>query len=175
MSLDDLDAPLSQVEARIVQWVSEALELRHGSAGDPEGSLDGVLEVQHVDTAIHQLRRVRQRTDRVDELLANVTRARGRARRAEENAAWQAERAFDEATLAGQARRVEFQAAFEKRSNANLDSFEQRRVKHEAARLVSVAAEAYEVVNQIHWQLDAVRKDLRSVLNALQFEASLER
>jgi hypothetical protein len=118
---------------------------------------------------------VRQRADRVDFLLSNLLRARGRARRAETGAAWAAERAFDEAAQNGQARRVEFASTFEKKANANLDSFEQRREAHLAGRLVSVTTEAYEVVNGIHWQLEAIRKDLRSVLNALQFEANLER
>lgn len=170
------DIPFTGLEATVVAWVEEALELRHGAVEDPAGRL-GAGPIEDSPTAwVEYLRRVRQRADRVDELLAKVTRAKGRAKRAQDQAQFSAELAYDEAMRDNAAnRRAEFVTAKEKHADAALDSLEQRRLAHHAARLVSVTAEAYDVVNQVHWQLDAIRKDTRSTLHALQFEASLER
>lgn len=173
--LAEYDQPFEGIEERIVAWVEEALELRHGAAEDPEGGLDGVLDVDTPVAAVHQLRRVVQRADRVDALLANATRARARAKRAEDAAKFQAARAYDEAAQQVGARRVEFSTARERHADASLNSFEQQRIAHHAARTVSIASEAHEVINQVHWQLDTLRKELRAVLNAFQFEASMDR
>jgi hypothetical protein len=170
------DIPFTDLEERIVGWVREALDLRHGTAEDPDGTLAGILEVEHPDEAVHALRRVVARIDRLDRLMASVTQARGRAKRAEDQAKFVADQAYDEATRLNAAnRRAEFITAKERHADAALDSLEQRRIAHHAARLVSITAEAYEVVNQVHWQLDGLRKDLRTILHALQFERSLER
>ena len=59
--------------------------------------------------------------------------------------------------------------------DAKLATFEERRNEHQAKRLLDVADETVEVINQMHWSLDALRKDLRGTLHALQFESSLER
>lgn len=170
------DIPFVGLEANVVAWVEEALELRHGAAGDPDGPLGHAPAEDSPSAWVGYLTRVRMRADRVDELLAKVTRAKGRAKRAQDQAQFAAEVAYDEATRHNQAtRRAEYVTAREKHADAALDSLEQRRIAHHAARLVSVTAEAYDVVNQVHWQLDAIRKDARSTLHGLQFEASLER
>jgi len=173
-TLDDLETPLSKLETAVISWLAEALELRHGDAGDPKGKLkdthpEGVAEVTDF------LLRVRQRSDRVDELLAKTTRAKARARRAKEEAEFLAEQALYKATQVHAGRRVDFSAAREREADAKLDAFEERRLAHQANRLVNVTSEAYDVVNQVHWQLDAMRKDLRATLHAFQFESSLER
>lgn len=177
MSYEDLavyDIPFGEVEGRIVAWVNEALELRHGAAGDPLGSIHDAPE-ETIDEVTSLLLRVRQRSDRVDELLANATRARGRARRAKEEAAFTADLALLTATSERAQRRVDFESGREREADAKLASVEERRLAHRAARLVDITAESYEVINQVHWQLDAMRKDLRARLHALQFESSLER
>jgi vacuolar-type H+-ATPase subunit I/STV1 len=170
------DIPFSEVEQTVADWASEALELRHGAAGDPKGKLvqagmfDGSYELADL------LLRARQRSDRVDELLAKCTQARARAKRAQSQAQFSAELAYDEATRNNATRRTaEFVSREERKADAALDSLEQRRIAHFAERLVSVTAEAYEVVNQIHWQLESMRKDIRATMHALQFESSLER
>ena len=175
-TLDELEVPLSELESRVLSWVKEALELRHGDAGDPQGPIrgwgstdDSIPEVQNL------LLRVRARSDRVDELLAKSTQAKARAKRAQDEAAFAADRALMQATTQRSARRAEFSSGREREAEAKLDAFEERRLAHQASRLVSVTAEAYEVINQVHWQLDAIRKDLRAILHALQFESGLER
>ena len=168
------DIPFSDLEKTVVAWVAEALELRHGDAGDPQGRLkdaptDTSTEVMDL------LRRVRSRSDRVDGLLANAISARGRARRAQNEAAFAAETALYQATQNRAGRRREFESGREREADAKLDSFEERRVAHQGARLVDVTQEAYEQINKISWQLNALRSDLRETLHGIQFEASLER
>jgi len=170
------DIPFTGLEANVVSWVEEALELRHGAAGDPDGPLGAGPEEDSPQAWMAYLTRIRVRSNRVDELLAKVTRAKGRAKRAQDQAQFSAELAYDEAMRDNAAnRRAEFVTAKEKHADAALDSLEARRLAHHAARLVSVTAEAYEVVNQAHWQLEGIRKDARSTLHALNFDAALER
>ncbi len=157
-----------------MSWVSEALELRHGEAGDKEGRLRDA-DPEDPDDMMKLLRRVRARADRVDGLLATATRARGRARRAKTEAEFVAANELDKATTNRASRRQEFSSGREREAEAKLDTFEERRLAHQATRLVDITTEAYDVINQIHWQFDAMRKDLRASLHALQFEASLER
>lgn len=173
--LADYDLPFSGIESRLVGWVSEALELRHGAAEDPQGKLTPVDPSEGPPAITESLLRVRARSDRVDELLSRITLERGRAKRAKEGAQFAADTALMEATQVRASRRAEFSSGREREAEAKLDSLEQRRMAHQADRLVSVANDAYEVINQVHWQLDAIRKDLRATLHALQFESSLER
>ena len=173
-SIDAYDIPLSQMESRILGWVEEAVEVRHGVWGDPEGRLRD-SDPDSPLGALGLLQRVRRRSDRIDELLATATRARARARRAKDEAAFTADVALMTATSERAGRRVAYEAGREREADAKLSSMEERRLAHQASRLVDVTQEAYDVISQIHWQLEALRKDLRSTLHALQFESTLER
>lgn len=163
-----------ELEQQVLSWVDEALELRHGAAGDPKGSIRGAAQ-ETPEEALDLLLRIRVRSDRVDELLNKATLARGRARRSREEAAFAADLALMEATQRRAAARVEFSSGREREAEAKLDSFNERRVAYQRERLVSVTNDAYDVISQIHWQLDAIRKDLRATIHALQFESGLER
>jgi len=154
--------------------VKEAVDLRHGVAGDPEGNLSTASDETPAE-ALAFLRRVRPRADRVDELLAAAKRARGRLRLVRDEAKFQADSAVEEKWADKASKRVEFSSSFERGVEARTETFEQRRDAHQAARLVSVADDAVDVISQCYWGLDGIRKDLRSTLHALQFEYSLER
>lgn len=173
--LDEYDVPPSRQEERVLAWVSEAMELRYGAAGDDEGSLDGILDVNSPRDVLAALRRVRIRADRVEHLLVNARRAKRRAKSTRDRVAFEAGNRFGASLVAEGQRRVEFQSAEERRQIANMESIEERRLAHQAERLVDITVEAYDAINTIHWGLDAIRKDLRSALNAFQFENSLER
>jgi hypothetical protein len=170
--LNSFDLPLTELEAVLSKWTQEAVEMRYGVAGDPDGKLTSGTDDSPAE-AVAYLRRVRQRADRVGELLAAAKRARGRARRALAESAFATDN--EVATGIKKQGRVEFQSHREREVEAKLDAFESRRIEHQAKRLVSVADEAVDVISDMHWSLDAIRKDLRSTLHALQFEASLER
>lgn len=170
--LDAYDIPLSAVEESVLKWSQEAVDARHGDFGDPDGKLSTGSD-QSPGEALAFLRRVRARADRVDELLQAAKRARGRARRALAEIAFDTENAIAEGVK--KQGRAEFQGHREREVNAKLDAFEKRRIEHQAKRLVDVCDEAVDVINQMHWSLDGIRKDLRGTLHALQFESSLER
>lgn len=170
------DVRFIDLEITVYAWVEEALELRHGTAGDPDGPLSNLdLRTTDYPALVAALERVRKRSDRVDELLSKVTQAKGRAKRAEAQAAFAAQNAKDSAARVNSTRRAEFSARFEREADANLDSLEERRIAHHAERIVAVTAEAFEIVNQVHWQLDSLRKDIREMMRVLQFESSLDR
>lgn len=172
MSLDSYDLPLSELEKNVLAWSQEAVEARHGIFGDPAGKLTTGSDESPAE-ALAFLRRVRARADRVDELLQAAKRARGRARRALAEVSFDAENdVFEGIKKQG---RAEFQSAKEREVEAKLAAFEKRRIEHQAKRLVDVCDEAVDVINQMHWSLDGIRKDLRGTLHALQFESSLER
>lgn len=170
--IDVYDIPLSGMEKQLDDWAREAVELRHGVAGDPEGKLSTGTDETPAE-AVQWLRRIRARSDRVDELLQAVKRARGRVRRIVAEAAFASTNEVD-AGIRKQGR-VEFTAAREKESNARLDAFETRRKEHMARRLLDVAEECVDVINQMNWSLADLRKDARSSIHALQFESHLER
>lgn len=165
---------VTSAEKQLMAWVAEALELRHGAAGDPEGPIRGSAQTSS-DEIMDLLLRVRTRSDRVDELQSKVTLAKGRAKRAKDDSAFAADQALMLATQQRGNNRVEFSSAREREADAKLDAFTERRVLYQRDRLVSYSNDAYEVITQIHWQLDAIRKDLRASLHALQFESGLER
>lgn len=172
--LEVYDIPFTGLEATVLGWVREALDLRHGAGEDPLGAL-GVMPTDDHHRLLEYLARAQQRAARVDQLLANCTQARARARRAQEQARFAAEVAFDSATQQNAARRtIEFTTREERKADAALDSLEERRIAHHAARLVSITDEAYEVVRQIHWQLENLRKDARAAINALHIDSRLE-
>jgi hypothetical protein len=170
------EVPFGDVEQRLLAWVEEALELRHGAAGDPLGPIKALDFSDGPEIVRNDLIRARMRQDRVDELASLATRARGRIDRVRKEAARQAEEAYDLANRHNAAnRRAEFTTGREKHSDANLDTLEQRRTAAEAERLASFAEECERVIRAKSFELGGVRDDLKHVLRGLQFESSLER
>lgn len=174
--LDTYDVPFNDLENQLMGWVREALELRHGEANDPEGKLSLPTPSLGTGAVLGSLLRVRSRLDRVDELVSKATQAQYRITRAEASARFDADAAWDRAAQRNRAATVgQFTSAKERAADASLDSFEQKRTAHSAARLVSVATEALAVIKQTYWGLNALREDHNTVLRTLQFESSLER
>lgn len=174
VDLSVYEVPLTHQEETALGWIREALDLRHGAANDPQGTIKGVYP-ETVPEIMDLLRRVRTRSDRVDGLLGAATQALARSRRAQDEAAFQAESALYNATTERAGRRREFESGREREADAKTATIEQRRAAHQASRLVGVTKEAYDVISQVHWQLDGIRKELTAQIRALQFESSLER
>lgn len=179
MSFEELavhDIPLTKMESTIMGWVQEAIDLRYGAGNDTGGALTPVSMSDGYNAIENMLIRVRGRSDRIDELLTKITQARARAKRIQDQAAFAAKVAYDTATQNNAvSRTTEFSTREERNADAMLASLEEKRLAHQSERMVSITVEAYEVINQIHWSLDSIRKDLRSSLHSLQFESSLER
>jgi hypothetical protein len=175
VTIEQYDVPYNELEQSIMNWVTESLELRHGAGGDPEGKLGSFNPNDGVRDLVFYLQRVTKRADRVAELLAKATMARGRFRRARDEATFTADIAYDEATQRNKSVRGidNFTSREERNADAMLASLNEKRAAHEAKRLVSIAEEAYEVISQVHWQLDSMKKDVRSSIHAVQFESNL--
>lgn len=175
-TLSEYERPFSAVEERLLGWVQEALELRHGEAGDPLGKIQALEVSDGPDQALLNLSRARMRQDRLDELQANARVARGRISRARKAAAQEAKDAYDRANQANASRRREsFTSAKERDSDASLDSIEERRTAFEAERLESFAEECFNVINDAARQMGSLRDDLKHTIRAYQFESNLER
>lgn len=170
------DVPFSELESSVQEWATEAIELRFGSGEDPQGPLYPLGPEAKVHEQTDFLYRVKKRVERVDLLYSNAIQAKARARRAQESAQFDATKAYEEAMRKNQASRTaDFITRDERVADASLDSFEQKRIAHHAGRLVSITSEAYDVIREMHWQLEALRKDVRAMIHAQNFESSLER
>lgn len=175
-ALAEYEKPFTEIEQRMLGWVSEALELRHGEAGDPLGTIKPLEITDGPDQVRTDLGRARARQDRLDELLATMRRALGRVSRARKAAEQEFKEAYDAANrLNASRRRVEFSSAKERDSDASLDSLEQRRIANEAERLELFAKECFDIINDAARQMGSLRDDLKQTLRAFQFESSLER
>jgi hypothetical protein len=176
--LDDFDLPLSRLEEELAEWAAEALRLRFAEvAGSPAVELPPVES--GASEVMQRLLAVRQRLDRVEELLARATRARGRSSRAAQVAKAQADDAWDVSSQRGRAAPVrrggEFEGPRERYADNNLATLDQRRATREAERLADSASECLDVVRLCHRGLDGIRQDLLTMLRAFQFESHLER
>jgi hypothetical protein len=170
------DLPFSDMESAVMAWAREALELRQGAADDPEGRI-GIVHIAEGHRAVlDMLIRVRRRSDRIDELLAKATQAKARAKRTQDQAKFEAAVAYDSATNENALHRTqEFVTGAERHADAALASISERRKAHQAERLVSITTEAHKLISDASWQLADIRKELREIIHAIQFESSLER
>lgn len=173
MKLDDYDIPISGIGTALMEWTAEAVELRFGTGGDSK-KLNEYSDETPAE-AVEFLRAVRKRADRVGGLLQAAKRARGRARRALAAIDFDTDNDMTEAIGQEIGKKRQYESHKDREVAAKLATFEARRTQYEAKRLVSIADEAVEVINDMHWSLDAIRKDIRSTLMELQFESSLER
>ena len=159
------DLPFEGTETAIIGWVEEALELRHGEAGDPDGRIELPAFETGRDGVLATLRRVRVRLDRLEELQAKSRQAKGRVSRVKANAEFEAQVEYDRAMQQrGNTRVREYVTADEKRADAALDTIAQKRVVHQTNRLQSIADEAYDVVKGCYWGMDKIRTELLEML-----------
>jgi hypothetical protein len=173
--ISQFDIPFNEIESKVIALVEEAVALRYGTLGDPNDKKLRDYDPESPHEWVDYIRIVMARADRIDELRTVCTRMRGRAKRAQAEAQFKAEQKLYQATSDRASRRRDFETGRERDADAKLESFEERRAAHQTARLVDVTSEAHTVISDIYWQLDAMRKDARALLHALQFEASLER
>lgn len=165
MGLEAHDLPLKGLEASVIEWVEEALELRHGEAGDPLGKLELPPFESGRESVLATLRRTRVRLDRVEELQAKSRQAKGRISRLRSNAEFEASMKYDEAMQKrANTRMIDYVTADEKRADASLDTLAEKRALHQAKRLENVADEAYDIIKSCYWGLDKIRTELLEML-----------
>lgn len=158
------------VENALIEWATEALELRHGEAGDPKGKVGLPSYEAGLPATLEMLQRVRVRLDRVEELQSKARQAKGRAMRNRENADFEAQLAYDQAMQRQSATRSkEYVTGLEKNADASLASLEQKRAAHQLRRLESTATEVLDVVSQCYWGLEKLREDVLQMMRIKQF------
>ena len=163
-----------KIEATVLGWVDEALELRHGDAGDEEGPLRNVSIEEGVHAVMYELTRVRKRVDRVDFLRTKVAILRSKLKKAKAVAKFQADSKLMEATSHRNRVKLDYDSAAAVKAEAGLDSFEERRAAHEAQVLLDTVEDSYWIIVKIAAELDSIRTDLRAIIKSLQFESTLE-
>lgn len=157
------------VERELLAWAEEALELRHGEAGDPDGKV-GLPDYELGQyAAADMLSRVRVRLDRVEELQSKARRAKGRIMRMRESADFEASLKYDEAMANGKSRFQEYVLGDEKRADASLASLTEKRQAHQLKRVESMASETLDVIGQCYWGLSNLREDLLQMLKLHTF------
>lgn len=162
------------IESTVLSSVAEAMELRHGTAGDEEGALRIVSLDSGIHTVATELQRVRKRIDRVDYLRDQTALIRSKLRKSKAETDFLAEAKFSQAFSDRDRVKHEYASALSVKSNATLDSFEELRAAHEAKMQIDLVNECYEIIDRIGRQLDGIRNDLRTMLRTLQFESTLD-
>lgn len=172
---DSTIAQFKRLEELALGRVEEAMELRHGKAGDPDGKISmGELNYTDPRDVLSLLHRVRMRSDRVDEIRAQAAKARGTARRAESKAKFDAEIRYDTAMSEHSLSKRDYTSAKELHAKASMDALDERRVAHHLSQHVMLTQETYEIINQIQWELSSIRDELREMLRTIRFESSLD-
>lgn len=164
----------SEIEAKVLSWVGEVIELRHGEAGDDEGKLKEVSIDDGLHAVTYELTRVRKRVDRVDFLRTQISLLRVKLRKARAEAKFKADSKLMEATSHRNRTKLDFDSSAAVQAEAGLDAFEERRAAHEAQVLADVVEDSYWIIDKIAHELDSIRNDYRAIIKALQFESTLE-
>lgn len=160
-------------------WIEEAVNLRYGRSEDmPE--LSPYTDLLAPFQVVEQLTFIRQRLDRIEELLVLSVRAKASLRRAHQQAKDEHQQAWDRHVTDSSAVRrpvltQEYVTGKEKFAEANLATFELQRKERKAGEILSFAEEAAEVIRQLHRGLDSTRQDLLTQVKAMQMESHLER
>lgn len=172
--LDELETPLSEVESVLLSFVEEAYDLRYGVAGDPDGRLpDDYTNLDPVGLRL-VLSRIRQRADRIEELLSKVTAIKARAHRAYAQANFEYESKFNLEIDKSGSKFDAYSSAAEKKAHADIQTFAEKKLAFSAKRVLDYATESYDRIILAHRGLRSIRDDIKSVIHTLQFESVLD-
>jgi len=149
---------------------TEAIKLRAGAV------LGGSNEPAYLAV---DLREVRGRQDRIEELLRNAVRLRARVQRAAQLTQHRLDDATDQALHTNRTASVtplgEYSSARERTAEANLATIDLRVAARDAHQLAHRCDETVDVLRLTHRGLDGVRQDIHALLRASAFESHLER
>jgi hypothetical protein len=162
------------VVEQLFAWLEAAAEARFGA--DPDGLILSVPDYAEGPQAfVQQLISGRRRADYIEELLGKAKRVRGRLVSNQKDAADVANEKFDRALVAGQSTRPEYSMGIERKAEANLLSFEEKRAERLAQRRVDAADEVVDALKDMHFGLSGWRNDMRDIIRSFQLESNLER
>ena len=159
---------------QLYAWLEEAIKLRHGP--DAAGNILYVPDYAEGPAAfVEQLIQARMRADRVEELLSQTKRVRRKLQGIRQDAADTAADKLDQSLAEGAASAREYSLGVERKAEANLKSFAEKRAERQAQRRVDAADEVVEAINDAHWGLSGWRNDMRDIVRSFQLESNLER
>ncbi len=157
------------VQLALAGYIDEATDLRFASEfpaaqASPQQFMEFLVDV-------------RQRLDRLEELLLATARIRAAAQRKKAVANALASEAWDRASqkLRSGRRQDDYLGAKERYADCNLESFTEQRAARAADALFALADEAYDYLKTAHRGLDGVRHDVISIVRSFSFESNLER
>ncbi len=163
------DSP--DIKQNLISFIEEVFTLRFGAEGAKPG--EGPSEV------LARLLEIRNRIDRVEELLIRSLRVKARVHRLNASVQATVDDEWDQAVSATRSspslRGSDMVGPRERYAEANLTTLSSRREARKVADLASYADEAVDTIRVALRGLGDVRQDLNTVLRALQFESSLER
>lgn len=159
---------ISAFEERFTEYVAECQELRFSvSAGDYG---------DHITTIHKNLVEVRQALDRVEEVYANVIRAKGRIDQAVANRLAARDDKWDDAARdPHKAFKLADPAPRERYAHYNLMAMTATKSLREAEKLQRLAKTTLEVVKLFHDGLNNIRWTLDARLRSTNIETRLER
>lgn len=164
----------NKIESAVLAWVGEAIELRHGAAGDEEGKLRIVTIDDGVQAVMHELTRVRKRTDRLDYIRTQLALLRSKLKKARAEAKFLADSKLAETTTRSNRTKLDYDSAAAVKAEASLEAFEEQRAAHEAQVLFEIVEDSYWILDKITTEMDSIRTDLRAIIKSLQFSSTLE-
>lgn len=158
-----------ELGAVLESYTAETVQLR----------MDAHLPGAHAttQTLLDALLDVRQRLDRVEELLGNVLRLRATCTRKHTAVRIQVDDAWDDAAVRQRASSVrdEYSSAKERTAATNLEVLDLRRLERTADSDARLCDEAVEFIRLRHRGLADVRQDVLAIIKARQFESTLDR
>lgn len=159
-----------EIQQALAQFASECYKLRF-----EVGSLDVDASPSEVMSLLLDARR---RLDRIEELLHKTILVRGRLSRVNSAASVAAEEAWDEQAIKNKSRSTgvvtDYSGPRERYAESNLATLNERRAMRQAAELLSLANDSFDVIKLAHQGLDRVRQECLVLLRSLRFESSLE-
>lgn len=162
-----------KVVEQLYAWLTTATELRFGSDINGNKLIVPAYE-EGPETFARVLLQARQRADRIEELLSKAKRVRRRLAVAQQEAADVASDKRDIALADGATKRVEYSIGDERRAEANLASFTEKRAERAAQRRLDAADEVVDALKDMHFGLGGFRTDVRDVIRSYQLISNLE-
>lgn len=162
------------LEEKVMNFVEEVINLRHGDAGDSEGPLRVLSAEDGVHALMHELQRTRKRSDRIAYIRAQLGILRAKLKIVKAESDFKAESKSMETLSARNKVKVDFESADAIRADAGLEAFQERREAHEAKMALEIVNDGYAVIDKICYEMDSLRNDQRAIIKALQFESTLE-
>jgi hypothetical protein len=160
---------VTDLKTRLEVWTTEVVELRFQEGDNPDPT-DSPQET------LLKLQRVRQRVDRVEEILLSVTRVKGAAHRQAAISKALYDDRWDQAAneAARSPVRQEYQGPRERYAQFNLTALVEKHKSRQDENTCMTVDTAYDVVKLASSGLNGLRQDLLTVLRALQFQSTLE-